>query len=82
MPKNLKNKIINKNKINMDYITYSKRLDYLLEMIEKGVVCSPKQLSDKFDCCEKTARNMICKLKEKGYKIEYCRSSRKYLIEK
>lgn len=29
----------------MDYLTYSERLEYLLEMIEKGHVHSPGQIA-------------------------------------
>lgn len=65
----------------MDYITYSERLDYLLEMIGKGRICSPKQISDKYDCCDKTARNMINRLREKGYEIEYCKTTYKYFLK-
>lgn len=65
----------------MDYITYSKRLEYLLEMIEKGWICSPKQIFNKFDCCDKTARNMINNLREKGHKIEYSKIAHKYFLK-
>ena len=66
----------------MDYITYSKRLEYLLEMIEKGWIYSPKQISNKFGCCDKTARNMINNLREKGHKIEYNKIAHKYFLKK
>lgn len=65
----------------MDYITYSERLDYLLEMIDKGGIYSPKQIFEKFDCCDKTARNMINKLREKGHRIEYCKLAHKYFLK-
>lgn len=65
----------------MDYLTYSKRLDYLTEIIEKGRLQSPKQLEEKFDCSEKTVRRMINKLREKGVHVEYCRKLKKYKIE-
>lgn len=65
----------------MDYITYSQRLDYLLEMIGKGYINSPKQIAEKFDCCDKTARNMINKLREKGHKIEFCKLNKKYFLK-
>jgi len=64
----------------MDYLSYSERLDYLLELIEKSSVSSPKQIANKFNCCDKTARNMINVLREKGYDIVYCRYSKKYLL--
>lgn len=54
----------------MKFLDYSERLDYLLEMIEKERISSPKQIAQKFNCCDKTVRNMINQLREKGYKIE------------
>lgn len=64
-----------------DYLTYSKRLEYLLESIEKGWVNSPKQICEKFSCCDKTARNMINRLREKGCCINYCKVFKKYFIK-
>ncbi len=69
-----------KNKITMDYLTYSERLNYLLEMIEKGQLLSLKQASEKFDCSERTIRRMINMLKEQGYQIKYSRKNMKYII--
>lgn len=66
----------------MNYLAHTKRLDYLLEMIEKGRISSPKQIAQKFDCCDKTARNMINELREKGHNIKYIRALGKYLVKK
>lgn len=49
----------------MNYLMHNQRLNYLLEMIEKERISSPKQIARKFDCCDKTARNMINELREK-----------------
>lgn len=65
----------------MDYLTYKKRLDYLLELISKGGVRSPKCIARRFDCTEKTIRNMINCLRDSGYNIKYCRSQGKYIID-
>jgi len=65
-----------------DYLTYSKRLEYLLELIEKGWIYSPKQICEKFNCSDKTARNMINSLREKGYCINYCKVFKKYFLKK
>jgi len=65
----------------MNYVSYSERLDYLLELIEKGAICTPIQIAEKFNCCDKTARNMINALREKGYQIDYCRCSKKYFLK-
>ena len=66
----------------MDYFTYGKRLDYLLDLIQKGALCSPKDLEDKFDCTERTIRKMINDLRRDGHKIRYSRSCAKYTIER
>ena len=65
----------------MDYLAYFKRLEYLLELLEKGQITSSKTITKKFDCCDKTARNMINKLREQGIEINYCKSSNKYVIK-
>jgi len=51
----------------MDYIKYTQRLEYLLDLINKGQVSSPKIVAERFYCSEKTIRNMINRLREKGY---------------
>ena len=66
----------------MNHASYSERLDYLLELIETGYASSPVQLAEKFNCCEKTARNLINTLREKGYDISYCRYTQKYFLKK
>jgi hypothetical protein len=66
----------------IDYVSYFERLDYLKELIEKGSVSTPKQICIKFDCCDKTARNMINKLRERGFEIEYCKNAKKYFLKK
>ncbi len=58
------------------------RLDYLKELIENGRISSPKQICEKFDCCDKTARNMINRLRERGLDIEYSKCSKKYYLKK
>jgi biotin operon repressor len=63
-----------------DYVTYMDRLVYLKELIEKGRITSPEQICSKFECCDKTARNMINRLRERGYEIKYCKNSKKYYL--
>jgi len=65
----------------MDYITYSERLDYLLDLIKNEKLFSPREVADKFDYSEKTVRNMINCLREKGFEIDYCKCSRKYFLK-
>ncbi len=64
----------------MDYLTYTKRLEYLLEMIDKKQLNSPFGAAELFNCSEKTVRNMINRLREKGFDIKYDREEKKYLI--
>ncbi|HAL64648.1 MAG TPA: hypothetical protein DCP10_03640 [Bacteroidales bacterium] len=65
----------------MDYLTYTEKLNYLLEMIEKGRLTSLQQAAEKFDCSERTIRRMINMLREQGYQIKYSRVNKKYFIE-
>ena len=53
----------------MDYLTYSERLNYLLEMIEKGQLLSLKQASEKFGCSESTIKRMLQTIRKQGHHI-------------
>lgn len=64
----------------MDYKTYSQRLDYLKELIEKGQLSSPQDLTEKFECSERTVRKMINDLRDSGFEIKYSRKTLKYFI--
>lgn len=66
----------------MKFTERKKKLDYLLEMIEKGRCFSLKQVAEKYGCSERTVRRMITELKEDGYDIHYCRVLRKFYIKK
>jgi predicted DNA-binding transcriptional regulator YafY len=65
----------------MNYLTYSKRMAYLLEIIDKGRLSSPNDLVDQFNCTEKTIRNMIASLREQGYPIRYSKKELKYVLD-
>ena len=52
-----------------------------MELIKKGRVSSPKIIADKFYCSEKTIRNMINNLREKGFNIVYCKYKKKYFLK-
>lgn len=65
----------------MNYIDYSKRLKYLLELIQKDSNLTLYELASKLECSEKTIRNMINVLRENGYNIKYSKASKKYFIE-
>lgn len=66
----------------MNFITYQERLNYVLDLIEKGSLRSPKQVANQFFCNEETVREMINNLREQGYKIAYSRKVKKYLLKK
>jgi DeoR/GlpR family transcriptional regulator of sugar metabolism len=65
----------------MDYLTYTEKLNYLLEMIKKGQLLSLKQASEKFGCSESTIKKNLKTLREQEYRIRYCKKTRKYYIE-
>jgi predicted DNA-binding transcriptional regulator YafY len=65
----------------MNYITYTEKLSYLHEMIEKGQLLSLKQVSEKFECSERTIQRMIHTLREQGYQIIYSKSDKKYFMK-
>jgi len=64
----------------MDHLTYAKRLNYLLELVEKGNLSSPQQVANQFECSEKTVRNMINDLRSMGHPVKYCRSRYQYFL--
>ena len=65
----------------MNYQTYTDRLHYLKELLFRGQVRSPREIAARWGCSERTIRNMINRLREKGLKIKYSRSCRKYFLE-
>ncbi|WP_414693439.1 HTH domain-containing protein [Ohtaekwangia sp.] len=72
--------IYRNDKVYMDFFTYSQRLDYLLEIIQKGQLSSPNDLVSKFECTERTIRKMIGDLRRKGYLIKYSRKELRYTL--
>jgi len=62
--------------IDMDYLTYTEKINYLLEMIEKGRLTSLQQAAEKFDCSQSTIKRMLSLLRGKGYVIYYCRTKK------
>lgn len=67
--------------IAMNYRSYEKRLDYLLELIQKNRLRSIEDLAHRFDCSTRTIKRMIGHLREKGHQIRYDRQQNKYLID-
>ena len=66
----------------MDYRTYQSRLDYLLELIEKGRFRSIGNAASRFGCSVRTVARMIAYLREQGHPIEYNRLEKKYIVKK
>lgn len=62
-----------------DYITYNKRLNYLLEMIQKGRLSSLEQAAHKYECSKRTIKRMISMLREQGHNIGYCKAQGRFL---
>jgi len=62
----------------MNYVEKKQRMDYLLELIEKGRCLSLSQIADKFECSERTVKRMIAQLRNQGYDIRYCHYSKKF----
>ena len=66
----------------MDYLTYTEKLNYLLEMIEKGRLTSLQQAAEKFNCAQSTIKRMLNLLRGKGLIIYYCRTTKKNCVKK
>lgn len=65
----------------MDYRSYEKRLDYILELIEKNRFRSLEDVANKFSVSTRTVKRMLNHLREKGHNIQYDRLQKKYFIK-
>lgn len=66
----------------MDYRSYEKRLEYVLELIEKNRFRSVEEVAKRFACSTRTVKRMLNHLREKGHDIRYDRLQKKYFIKK
>jgi predicted DNA-binding transcriptional regulator YafY len=66
----------------MDFRSYEKRLDYILELIQKNRLRSLQSVADKFDCSTRTIKRMLNHLRDRGHDIQYDRLQKKYFIKK
>jgi len=66
----------------MRFIERKKKIDYLLEMIEKERCISLSQIADKFEVSKRTVKRMLAELREEGHNIKYCNSQKKFRINK
>jgi transposase len=64
----------------MDYLTYQERIDYLNKLVQEGKATSPINSTKRWNCSEKTVRNMINRLRGRGIDIRYCRKQKKYFV--
>ncbi|QEM03722.1 DeoR family transcriptional regulator [Mucilaginibacter rubeus] len=65
----------------MDYRTYEKRLEYILELIEKGRFGSIERVAKRFDVSTRTVKRMLQNLRDKGHDILYDKKIKKYYIK-
>ena len=66
----------------MDYLSYEKRLDYILELIGKNRFRSVESVARNFSCSTRTVKRMLAHLRETGHDIRYDRLEKKYFIKK
>ena len=66
----------------MNFIERKKRLDYLLQMIEKERCQSLEQIAIHFNCSKNTAKRMLVCLRDDGNNITYCKVNRKFYLKK
>ncbi len=66
----------------MDYLNYTKKMSYVLELIEKGWAVNLEDIARKVDVTPRTARRIVKTLKESGHDIYFSQSQKKYLLKK
>jgi len=66
----------------MDYRSYQKRLEYVLELIQKNRFRSLEATATRFECSTRTIKRMINNLRDQGHLIEYDRLQKKYILKK
>lgn len=65
----------------MKYTERKKKLEYLLEKIQKGRCLSLGDIAYRFNVSRRTVKRMIAELREEGHFIVYCKSSKRFCIE-
>ena len=66
----------------MDYRSYEKRLEYVLELITKNRFRYLEATAKRFSCSTRTIKRMLNHLRDKGHDIQYDRQQNKYLVKK
>jgi predicted DNA-binding transcriptional regulator YafY len=65
----------------MNYLEYSEKLDYLLELIRNERLANMEQAAIYFNCSTSTIKRMIYTLRLQGNTIQYTRIKNKYILE-
>ncbi len=65
----------------MDYRSYEKRLDYIVELITKNRFRSIEDAANRFSCSTRTIKRMLNHLRDRGHDIQYDRLQKKYFIK-
>ena len=66
----------------MDYRSYEKRLDYIVELIMKNRLRTVEATAKRFGCSARTVKRMLNHLRERGHDIQYDRLEKRYFIKK
>ena len=66
----------------MRFLERKKKLDYLLESIEKGRIISLDNVADKFECSTRTVKRLLSDLREDGHPVRYDKRGKKFFTEK
>ncbi len=63
-----------------NYLTYTDRLDAILQMCKYENTGNAKKLASKFCVCERTIKRMIDTLRCQGHKIKYSKIKQSYIF--
>ncbi len=65
----------------MDYISYTKKLNRIKQLAEKGITGKPESLATELGISQRTLRRMLTNLRFVGVDITYCRKCESYIIK-
>ena len=65
----------------MDFRSYEKRLDYILELIKKNRFRTIADAAERFSCSTRTVKRMLDHLRDRGHEITYDRLQKKFLLK-
>jgi len=66
----------------MDYRSYEKRLDYIIELINKNRFRTVEDAATRFSCSTRTVKRMLNHLRDRGHDIRYDRLQKKNISSK